>query len=109
MNDDDPTVPDSNASEDTDDSDSLRPNRWQGAPSTWTTLTAQERGLAASLDQIRNADLSIHLYNAHALKRRAREYEEDPEVCTYQFRELSKIMLNVGYLESEKRPPRSPR
>lgn len=80
MNDEEPTVPDSNLSEDSDEFESLRPNRWQGAPSTWTTLTAQERGLAASLDQIRNADLSIHLFNAHALKRRAREFEDNPEV-----------------------------
>ncbi|KUJ23855.1 uncharacterized protein LY89DRAFT_572394 [Mollisia scopiformis] len=79
MDDDDPAIPDSDASEDTEDSESLRPNRWQGAPSTWASLTAQERGLAASLDQIRNEDLSIHLYNAHALKRRARQFEENPE------------------------------
>lgn len=48
-----------------------RPNRWTGNPSTWHSLTEQERGLANSLDQIRNQDLSIHLYNAHALKKRA--------------------------------------
>ncbi|KAF4636265.1 hypothetical protein G7Y89_g1821 [Cudoniella acicularis] len=48
-----------------------RPNRWTGAPSTWQSLTAQERGLAASLDELRNRDLSVHLYNAHALKKRA--------------------------------------
>lgn len=82
MNDEDTTIPDSDDSEQTDDLEPLRPNKWQGAPSTWTTLTVQERGLAASLDQIRNADLSIHLYNAHALKRRAREFEENPEVST---------------------------
>jgi hypothetical protein len=83
MNDEDTTIPDSDASEATaDDLEPPRPNKWQGAPSTWTTLTAQERGLVASLDQIRNADLSIHLFNAHALKRRAREFEENPEVCT---------------------------
>jgi hypothetical protein len=57
-----------------------RPNRWKGAPSTWQTLTAQERGLATSLDQIRNADLSIHLYNAHALKQRAQILSVNPDV-----------------------------
>lgn len=80
MNDEEPTIPDSNASDGTDDPEALRPNRWQGAPSTWTSLTGPERGLAASLDQIRNADLSIHLYNSHALKRRARAFEENPDV-----------------------------
>jgi len=58
-----------------------RPNRWKGAPSTWQTLTAQERALAASLDQIRNADLSVHLYNAHALKQRAQILSANPDVA----------------------------
>jgi len=53
-----------------------RPNRWTGPPSTWQSLTAQERGLAASLIELRNRDLSLHLYNAFALKRRARKYRE---------------------------------
>ena len=55
---------------------SARPNRWTGPPSTYLSLTEQERGLAASLNQIRDQDLSIHLYNAHALKRRARLFWE---------------------------------
>ncbi len=80
MDNDDPTIPDTNASESTDDLESPRPNRWKGASSTWAWLTAHERGLATSLEQIRNADLSIHLYNVYALKRRAREFEEDQEV-----------------------------
>lgn len=53
-----------------------RPNRWTGPPSTYLSLIEQERGLSISLDQIRNQDLSIHLYNAHALKRRARVFWE---------------------------------
>ncbi|KAL8792250.1 MAG: hypothetical protein Q9195_005129 [Heterodermia aff. obscurata] len=48
-----------------------RPNKYHGPPSTWRKWTAPERELAASLDQIQAADLSIHLYNAFALKRRA--------------------------------------
>ena len=79
MSDNERTIRDSNGS-DSEESVIQRPNRWRGAPSSWNKLTAQERGLAASLDQIRNADLSIHLYNAHALKRRAREFADDPEV-----------------------------
>ncbi|KAI6712486.1 hypothetical protein JHW43_004969 [Diplocarpon mali] len=66
------------------DSDSdhavLRPNRWHGAPSTWASYTEAERGLAASLDTLRNEDLSVHLYNAHALKRRARDIERGKTV-----------------------------
>jgi len=48
-----------------------RPNRWKGPASTWQSLTEPERGLAASLDLIRNQDLGIHLYNSFALKKRA--------------------------------------
>ena len=46
-----------------------RPNKYYGAPSTWRAWTAPERELAASLDQIRAKDLSIHLYNAFNLKK----------------------------------------
>lgn len=53
-----------------------RPNRWTGPPSTWQALTAQERGLEASLVELRNRDLSIHLYNSFALKSKARSYRE---------------------------------
>lgn len=53
-----------------------RPNRWTGPPSTWQALTNQERGLEASLIELRNRDLNIHLYNSFALKRKAREYRE---------------------------------
>lgn len=52
-------------------SPSTRPNKYHGPPSTWRTWTAPERELAASLDQIQAANLSIHLYNAFALKGRA--------------------------------------
>ncbi|TVY36126.1 hypothetical protein LOCC1_G007564 [Lachnellula occidentalis] len=68
-------------SSDPEEPDLSRPNRWTGAPSTWQDLTAQERGLAASLDALRDRDLSVHLYNAHALKKRAafgvRQEDED--------------------------------
>jgi RNA polymerase I specific transcription initiation factor len=78
-------IPNSNS-----DSDSLalsptRPNRWTGAPSTWAAITSHERGLAASLDSIRNSDLSIHLYNSYALKKRARDVPDGKieEVFSY--------------------------
>lgn len=49
-----------------------RPNRFTGKASTWREYTAADRKIATSLDQIEAADLSAHLYNAHALKRRVR-------------------------------------
>ena len=49
-----------------------RPNKFHGPPSTWRSLTATDRAIANSLDQIKAADLGIHLYNAHALKKRQR-------------------------------------
>jgi hypothetical protein len=68
-------IPNSNSDSDSLTPSPTRPNRWKGPPSTWTSLTSQERGLAASLDSIRNSDLSIHLYNSYALKRRARDVD----------------------------------
>lgn len=71
-------VQDASSSESSSSSDSAlpsaspaRPNKYHGPPSTWRTWTAAERELAASLDQIQARDLSIHLYNAFALKKRA--------------------------------------
>ncbi|KAI9641042.1 hypothetical protein NHQ30_010470 [Ciborinia camelliae] len=49
-----------------------RENRWKGPASTWQRITEEERGLAASLDELRNRDLSVHLYNSFALKKRAK-------------------------------------
>lgn len=55
---------------DQDSSEDERENRFVGPASTWRDYTADERGLIASLDQERASDLSVHLYNAHALKSR---------------------------------------
>lgn len=60
---------DSHASEQ-ESSEEERENRFNGPASTWRDYTADERALVASLDQERASDLSIHLYNAHALKTR---------------------------------------
>lgn len=49
-----------------------RPNRFHGPASTWRNHTYEERQLAAAFAQQRANNLSIHLYNAHALKARAR-------------------------------------
>ncbi|TAQ90824.1 hypothetical protein B7494_g850 [Chlorociboria aeruginascens] len=56
-----------------EDEDATRSNHWTGQINTWKSMTRDERGYDASLTQLRNQDLSVHLYNAHALKRRARE------------------------------------
>jgi hypothetical protein len=53
-----------------DSSEEERENGFNGPASTWRDYTADERGLIASLDQERASDLSVHLYNAHALKSR---------------------------------------
>ncbi|KAG7005708.1 hypothetical protein G7Y79_00018g045150 [Physcia stellaris] len=73
-----PTVQNASSSESSSTTDSplpstspARPNKYHGPPSTWRNWTAPERELAASLDQIQARDLSIHLYNAFALKKRA--------------------------------------
>ena len=41
--------------------------------STWRFFTEEERALARSVDQQRANDLSVHLYNVHALKARLRD------------------------------------
>ena len=49
-----------------------RSNRFHGPPSTWMSWTREERHIANSLTEIRNSDLSAHLFNAHALEIRKR-------------------------------------
>ena len=46
-----------------------RPNRYFGPDSTWLSWTKEDRLVAQTLDRLRSQDLSIHLFNAHALKR----------------------------------------
>ncbi|KAI3340003.1 RNA polymerase I-specific transcription initiation factor-domain-containing protein [Ustulina deusta] len=65
-NDSDAYLPDSDDSNDEDE----RPNRWTGPPSTWQQLNSAEIDTLTALNEIRNQDLSIHLYNAFALKHR---------------------------------------
>jgi hypothetical protein len=66
--------------ESSDESDEIvRPNRWTEAPSTWRAITKQERSVATSLDVLRNRDLSVHLYNAHALKKRGKDLQKKLE------------------------------
>ncbi|KAL1847430.1 hypothetical protein Plec18170_008542 [Paecilomyces lecythidis] len=53
-----------------------RPNRYHGPTSTWRLWTQSERQVAESLETIRARDLSAHLFNAHALKQRARDIQK---------------------------------
>lgn len=53
------------------ESEDERP-RFQGKWWTYRNYIQEERDLAASLAQLRAEDLGLHLYNAHALKQRAR-------------------------------------
>ena len=66
---------DDSADSDQDSYEDDRENRFTGPASTWRDYTADERALAASIDQERANDLSVHLYNAHALK--SRLYDRD--------------------------------
>lgn len=72
---------DADANDSTDSSRSAteepeRGNRWTGHSSTWRSLTVQEQELDQSLLELRNRDLSIHLYNTFALRERARKHLE---------------------------------
>ncbi|KAJ9644011.1 hypothetical protein H2199_003877 [Coniosporium tulheliwenetii] len=63
--------------EEEDEEDEDRPNKYHGAARTWRHWTAPERQLIASLNSLQAEDLSLHLYNAHALKRRLRPQKPD--------------------------------
>jgi hypothetical protein len=53
-----------------------RPNRYYGPASTWRSWTKADRDVAESLELDRAQDLSIHLYNAHALRLQAQRSRE---------------------------------
>lgn len=53
-------------------SDGQRAGRFYGPDSSWRYYTQNERALAASLQQTENNNLSIALYDVHAIKARAR-------------------------------------
>lgn len=60
-------------SEESDDEEPKRSNRFKGPPQTWKGYTAADRQIAESLQYFEDTDLAAHLYNAHALKRRVRK------------------------------------
>ncbi len=67
---------------DSDGLHSSRPNRWQGTQSAWLGITEQDRLESTALDLVRNRDLSIHLYNAFALKHRRQRAQSTREQDT---------------------------
>ena len=69
------------------DSEEDRENRFTGPASTWRGYIADERALAASLDQERANDLSVHLYNTHALKSRLYEADTAAQAKPWQSKE----------------------
>lgn len=62
---------------DSDEQPHIRPNRFAGRADRWKYYVAEELQLADYLEQLQNRDLAAHLYNAHALKRKARLDKED--------------------------------
>jgi hypothetical protein len=62
---------------DSDPPDPNRPNKWHGPASTWRNWTSAEREVAKSLEQLKTKDLSVHLYNVHKLKTRAKALERE--------------------------------
>ena len=78
------------ASINSDDLHRHRPNRWTGSTSTWRGLTEDERLLWQSMQRLGDQDLAAHLYNAFALKRRARDplTAQDVTVQTAEGRQI---------------------
>ncbi|MCJ1333808.1 hypothetical protein MMC10_010508 [Thelotrema lepadinum] len=56
-----------------DPPDPRRPNKWRGHSSTWKSYTDEEREVSRKVDLSKARDLGAHLYNAHALRVRARK------------------------------------
>ncbi|CAI4218512.1 unnamed protein product [Parascedosporium putredinis] len=55
-----------------DSSDELynsRPNRWRGSKASWRSRNEGDRAVYTALEALRHSDLSVHLYNAFALKK----------------------------------------
>jgi len=63
---------------DDESEDEVRPNKFKGSSRKWYGYTANERRIATTLEQLQAGDLSIHLYNAFALKRKLRS-DQPPE------------------------------
>ena len=71
--------PQSSQSKDEEATEASRPNKYRGPRSNWLRWTAADREIAASLDRLQARDLSVHLYNTHALRLRARRLRDDSQ------------------------------
>ncbi|ETS81199.1 hypothetical protein PFICI_06201 [Pestalotiopsis fici W106-1] len=58
-------------------SESDRPNRWDGPPATWQDMNREEISTLTALDELKNRDLSVHLYNTYALKQRHKQPDNE--------------------------------
>lgn len=56
--------------------DTERPNRWTGPPKSYRNVIEGERGLYESMKAARSRDLAAHLYNAHAIRNKAKRHSE---------------------------------
>ncbi|KAI1464018.1 uncharacterized protein F4812DRAFT_463075 [Daldinia caldariorum] len=67
-------------SDDSDDfsDEDVRTNRWHGPKSTWQQFNHQEIDTLTALKEIRDRDLSVHLYNAFALKQGHKKAQDGP-------------------------------
>ncbi|KAJ8118004.1 hypothetical protein OPT61_g937 [Boeremia exigua] len=83
-----PAVHDADSDE-SDEEEPRRSNRFEGPPQTWKGYTAADRQIIDSLQQVEDTDLAAHLYNAHALKRRARRPAKDlPATHSWQNKDV---------------------
>lgn len=64
-------------SEDSDELFDTRPNRWRGLPQSWRSLTDEDRLTYNAFEKLRNQDLSVHLYNAFALRQTPQSLQAD--------------------------------
>ena len=98
-------LPTSSSSSPSDEDQELnRPNRWQGTSHKYRRLTRDDRRLIDSLAKIENDDLSIHLYNAHAIKRDAYKSEHTDNTSKADLELKSKKQ----WIEKGKWCPKSP-
>lgn len=71
------------ASESPPSSPQYRPNRFRGSENTWRHLTAEDRRNVEALEVTRARDLSAHLYNAYALRVRARNLAQSAQTVEH--------------------------
>jgi hypothetical protein len=77
-------------------STSNRRNRFRGPKSTWRNYIKEERLVASSITKMRDQDLSIHLYNAHAMKRRQYDLKQAEKLKPWANKVRScTIVLNI--------------